>query len=58
MTTNEKTVLVEEEEKLEVEKDVINPVEIKEIETETKPEVKIDVAGWVPKTSIGKKVKS
>ncbi len=47
---------VEEEEKLEVEKDVIT--EIPEIEKETKPEVKIDVERWTPKTSAGKKVKS
>ncbi len=46
----------EEEEKLEVEKDVIT--EIPEIETETKPEVKIDVEGWDPKTSTGRKVKA
>ncbi len=46
----------EEEEKLEVEKDVIT--EIPEIEKETKPEVKIDVERWTPKTSAGKKVKS
>jgi small subunit ribosomal protein S5 len=46
----------EEEEKLEVEKDVIT--ELPEIEKETKPEIKIDVEGWQPKTSVGKKVKS
>ena len=56
--SEEKVVVVEEEEKLEVEKDVINPVEIPEIEKETKPEVKIDVQGWIPKTAIGKKVKN
>lgn len=49
---------VVEEEALEVEKDVINPVEIPEIEVETKPKIKIDVAGWKPKTAIGAKVKS
>ncbi len=53
--TKEKTA-VEEEEKLEVEKDVIT--ELPEIEAETKPQIKINVEGWVPKTSIGKKVKS
>lgn len=47
----------EEEEKIEVvEKDVIT--ELPEIEKETKPEIKIDLDKWVPKTSIGKKVKS
>ncbi len=47
----------EEEEKIEVvEKDVIT--ELPEIETETKPEVKIDVEGWTPKTSVGKRVKA
>src|SRR5574342_69614 len=46
----------EEEEKLEVEKDVIT--ELPEIEKETKPEIKIDVEGWQPKTGVGKKVKS
>ncbi len=47
----------EEEEKIEVvEKDVIT--ELPEIETETKPEVKINVEGWTPKTSVGKKVRS
>jgi len=46
----------EEEEKLEVEKDVIT--ELPEIESETKPEIKIDVEGWIPKTGAGKKVKS
>lgn len=46
----------EEEEKLEVEKDVIT--ELPEIEKETKPEIKIDVDRWTPKTSLGKKVKS
>ncbi len=46
----------EEEEKLEVEKDVIT--ELPEIEKETKPEIKIDVEGWNPKTAVGKKVKS
>ncbi len=46
-----------EEEKIEVvEKDVIT--ELPEIETETKPEIKINVEGWTPKTSTGKKVKS
>lgn len=47
---------VEEEEKLEVEKDIIT--ELPEIEKETKPEIKIDVESWQPKTSLGKKVKS
>lgn len=46
-----------EEEKIEVvEKDVIT--ELPEIETETKPEIKINVDAWTPKTSTGKKVKS
>jgi small subunit ribosomal protein S5 len=45
------------EEEIEVvEKDVIT--ELPEIETETKPEIKIDVESWTPKTSVGKKVKS
>lgn len=47
---------IEEEEKLEVEKDIIT--ELPEIEKETKPEIKIDVESWQPKTSLGKKVKS
>ncbi len=47
---------IEEEEKLEVEKDVIT--ELPEIEKETKPEISINVEGWNPKTAIGKKVKS
>jgi hypothetical protein len=38
----------EEEEKLEVEKDVIT--EIPEIEAETKPQIKIDIESWKPKT--------
>ncbi len=46
----------EEEEKLEVEKDVIT--ELPEIEAETKPKVTIDIEGWVPKTELGRKVKS
>lgn len=50
--------VVEEEVKLEVEKDVINPTEIPEIEKETKPAIKIDIDRWNPKTSVGKKVKS
>lgn len=45
-----------DEEKLSVEKDVIE--EIPEVEKETKPEIKIDVEGWTPKTSIGRKVKN
>ncbi|MBI4145709.1 30S ribosomal protein S5 [Candidatus Woesearchaeota archaeon] len=49
---------VEEEVKLEVEKDTINPKEIKEVEVETKPEIKINVDAWTPKTSLGKRVKS
>ena len=49
------TEKVEEEEKLEVEKDVIT--ELPEIEAETKPKITIDVEGWHPKTSTGKKVK-
>ncbi len=32
--------------------------EIKDIEKETKPEIKINVSDWKPKTEIGKKVKS
>jgi len=54
----EKVAVVEEEEKLEVEKDVISPTEIKEVEKETKPEIKIDVAGWNPKTNLGMQVKA
>ncbi len=46
----------EEEEKLEVEKDVIT--EIPEIEAETKPEIKIDIESWNPKTELGRKVKA
>ncbi len=46
----------EEEEKLEVEKDVIT--ELPEIEAETKPKITIDIEGWVPKTELGRKVKS
>ncbi len=53
----EKTAVVEEE-VLEVEKDVINPVEIPEIEVETKPVIKINVDSWKPKTAVGAKVKS
>ena len=45
-----------EEEKLEVEKDVLT--ELPEIEKETRPEIKIDLTKWNPKTEIGKKVKS
>jgi len=41
----------EEEEKIEVEKEVVT--EIPEIEKETKPEIKINVEGWTPKTSTG-----
>ncbi len=54
----EKEQPVEEEEKLEVEKDVINPTEIPEIEKETKPEIKINLESWTPKTSLGRKVKA
>lgn len=46
----------EEEEKLEVEKDVIT--EIPEIEAETKPQIKIDIESWKPKTELGRKVKN
>ncbi|VVB80907.1 30S ribosomal protein S5 [uncultured archaeon] len=46
----------EEEEKLEVEKDVIT--EIPEIEAETKPKIKIDIESWKPKTELGRKVKN
>ena len=46
----------EDEEKLEVEKDVIT--EIPEIEAETKPQIKTDVEKWTPKTELGKKVKA
>lgn len=55
---DEKVVVapVEEEVPLVVEKDVISPTEIKEIEKETKPEVKADVSSWVPKTAVGKQV--
>jgi len=46
-----------EEEKIVVEeKDVIT--ELPEIEAETKPEIKINVEGWIPKTEVGRKVKS
>ncbi len=45
-----------EDETLEVEKDVVT--EIPEVEKETKPEIKIDVEGWAPKTSLGKRVKA
>jgi len=48
----------EEETPLVVEKDVISPTEIKEVEKETKPEFKIDVSNWTPKTAIGKKVRA
>ncbi|MBS3147855.1 30S ribosomal protein S5 [Candidatus Woesearchaeota archaeon] len=51
-------IAVVEEEKLEVEKDVISPTEIVEVEKEAKPEVKIDVSGWIPKTAVGRKVKN
>ncbi len=57
--TDEKVVVAAPEEvetPLVVEKDVISPTEIKEIEKETKPEVKVDVSSWVPKTAIGKQV--
>ncbi|MBW2970223.1 30S ribosomal protein S5 [Candidatus Woesearchaeota archaeon] len=53
---NKETKPAEEEEKLEVEKDVIT--EIPEIEAETKPKIKIDIEGWTPKTGLGKKVKN
>ena len=46
----------EEEEKIEVEKEVVT--EIPEIEKETKPEIKINVEGWTPKTSTGKSVRN
>jgi len=46
----------EDEEKLEVEKDV--NTEIPEIEAETKPQIKTDVEKWTPKTELGKKVKA
>jgi len=45
-----------EDEKIEVEKDVIT--EVPDVETESKPEIKIDVDAWTPKTDVGKKVKS
>ena len=45
-----------EEEKLEVEKDIIT--EIPEEEAATRLERKFDMLAWQPKTSIGKKVKS
>lgn len=49
---------IEEETPLIVEKDVILPTEIKEVENETRPELKVDVSGWVPKTEVGRKVRS
>jgi len=45
-----------DEEKIEVEKDVIT--EVPDVEKEVKPEIKIDVEGWTPKTEVGKKVKA
>lgn len=48
---------ITEEETLEVEKDVITEP-LPEIEKETKPEIKIDVESWKPKTEVGRKVKS
>lgn len=51
-----KKTATQDEESLEVEKDVIT--EIPEIEKETKPEIKINVEGWTPRTEIGRKVKN
>lgn len=45
-----------DEEKIEVEKDVIT--EITDEEKVTKAEIKIDVDAWQPKTELGRKVKS
>jgi len=53
--TVQKTEENNEDEKLEVQKDVLE--DIPEIEKENKPEIKIDVESWQPKTSIGHKVK-
>lgn len=47
---------VEEDEKIETEKDVLT--EIPDAEKEHKPEIKIDLDAWTPKTDIGKRVKS
>lgn len=47
-----------DEENLELEKDVIEEKEIPEIEKETKPEIQIDVEAWQPRTSIGQQVKT
>lgn len=44
------------EEKLDVEKDVVE--DVPEEEKETRPEIKIDLDAWHPRTSTGKKVKS
>lgn len=46
-----------EEVKLDVEKDVITDIPVSE-EIATKAEMSSDVSAWVPKTSLGKKVKS
>lgn len=46
-----------EEVKLDVEKDVITDIPVKEEEA-VKPAIKIDVDAWKPKTSIGKRVKA
>jgi len=46
-----------EDAQLEVEKDVITDIPVSE-EEHVKTEVNKDVSGWVPKTSLGKKVKS
>jgi small subunit ribosomal protein S5 len=45
-----------EEVKIEVEKDVIT--EVPDVEKEVKPEIKIDVEGWTPKTELGRQVKA
>jgi len=56
--TKEKKIAEDEkeDEKIEVEKDVIT--EIPEIEKETKPEVRPQIEGWTPKTGTGKEVHS
>lgn len=45
-----------EDESIEVEKDVMT--EVPDVEKESKPEIKIDVDAWTPKTEIGRKVKA
>lgn len=54
----EKKPAKESEEKIQVEKDVMNPKEIPEIEKENKPQAVISIEGWTPKTATGKGVAS